>query len=130
MKKTFLFIISVLLLHSSWSQGRIRSQLSGKVTDAKTDLPLSGASIILSESKIGTTTDTSGNYSLQNLPLGHTIIEISYTGYRSIVDHFDVVAGNNKKDFLLTSSIVENEAVTVTAVGSATSVKKAPIPII
>ena len=32
-------------------------------------------------------------------------------------------------DFALTSSIVENEAVTITAVGSATSVRKAPIAI-
>jgi iron complex outermembrane receptor protein len=129
MKRFFLFIIGLFILHTGWSQAKIRTQLSGKVTDTQTGLPLAGASIILSNSGMGTTADSSGNYLLKNLPLGHTIIEVSYTGYKSIVDHIDVIPGNNAKDFSLLSSIVENEAVTITAVGSATSIRKAPISI-
>ena len=129
MKKLFLLAIGLFILHPSWSQARIRTQLSGKITDTQSGLPLAGASIILSNSRIGTTTDSSGNYLLKNLPAGHTIIEVSYTGYKSIVDHIDIISGNNTKDFSLVTSIVENEAVTITAVGSATSIRKAPISI-
>src|SRR5687768_16450145 len=129
MKKLFLLTFGLFILHAAWSQAKIRTQLSGKVTDTQSGLPLAGASIILSDSRIGTTTDSSGNYLLRNLPSGHTIIEVSYTGYKSIVDHIDVIPGNNTKDFSLISSIIENEAVTITAVGSATSIRKAPISI-
>ena len=129
MKKSFSFGLCLFIVCISFAQQKNRTQLSGKVTDAKTGSPLTGASIILSESKIGTSTDTAGNYILNNVPFGHTLMEISYSGYRSIVGHFDIKPGPNTKNFALTSSIVENEVVTITAVGSATSVRKAPIPI-
>src|SRR5215203_5273791 len=114
MKRLFLLVFGLFIIHAVWSQARIRTQLNGKVTDSKTGLPLAGASIVLSNSRIGTTTDSSGNYLLNNLPPGHTIIEVSFTGYKSIVDHIDVTLGNNAKDFPLVTSIVENEAVTIT----------------
>lgn len=129
MKKLFLFVLGLFILHAAWSQARIRTQLMGKVIDTETGLPLAGASIILSDSRMGTTSDSAGIYLLNNLPPGHTIIEVSYTGYKSIVDHIDIIPGINTKDFSLISSIIENEAVTITAVGSATSIRKAPIAI-
>lgn len=129
MKKLFLFVLGLFILQAAWSQARIRTQLSGKVMDSETGLPLAGASIILSNSRMGTISDSTGVYLLNNLPSGHTIIEVSYTGYKSIVDHIDVNSGSNTKDFSLVSSVVENEAVTITAVGSATSIRKAPIAI-
>jgi iron complex outermembrane recepter protein len=127
MKKLFLVFSFFILINNVHSQ--LKTQVSGKVTDLKTGEPLAGASIILSEIKMGTTTDSLGNYSLLNVPFGHTIFEVSYAGYKTIVEHFDIKNGVNTKDFALVSSIIENEAVTVTAVGSATSMRKAPIPI-
>ncbi len=129
MKNYFLVFICICIVHVSWSQARVRSQLSGRITDVKTGQSLRGASIVLSESRLGTTADSNGNYTLKNIPLGHTIIEVSHTGYKSIVAHADIVSGQNLKDFPLSSSFVENEAVTITAVGSATSIRKAPIAI-
>ena len=127
MKKLFVFIVSIFTMVFAYSQSR--TQLSGKVTDAKTGAPLVRASIILAESRVGTLTDSSGNYSLKNIPPGHTLIEVSYEAYKSIVDHVDVKQGTNTKDFSLSPSIIENETVTITAVGSATSIRKAPIAI-
>jgi iron complex outermembrane receptor protein len=129
MKKLFFLSISVFCIFVSSAQPRNRSQLSGKVTDAKTGQPLPGASVVLADSKMGTTADSSGNYILNNVPQGHTIMEISYEGYRTIVDHIDLTTGANTKNFTLNASVIENEAVTITAVGSATSTRKAPIPI-
>ncbi len=105
-----------------------KANLSGKITDVTTGLPLAGASVILVDAKFGTSTDSEGRYSFKNVPEGHLLLEISFTGYRSVIEHVDV-AGTVEKDFALKSSVVENEAITVTAVGSATSIRKAPIPI-
>ncbi len=127
MKKLFVFCAFMCAVLSANSQSK--TQLSGKVTDAQTGQPLAGAAVVLAESKVGTTTDSSGNYTLNNVPFGHTLIEISSEGYRSVVEHTDIKTGTNTKDFRLAASIVENEAVTITAVGTATSIRKAPIPI-
>lgn len=101
----------------------------GRILDAKTGEPLAGASVILSDSKMGGTADSTGLYLLNNIPVGHTIVEVSYEGYRTVVAHVDISPGDNNKNFQLLSSAVENEAVTITAVGSATSTRKAPVQI-
>jgi iron complex outermembrane receptor protein len=128
MKKIFFFISLSCIAFLSFGQQKNRSQLSGKVSDTQTGQALPGASIVLVDSRLGTTTDSSGHYVLYNVPPGHTLIEVSYQGYRSIVEHVDV-SGPLQKDFALSASVIENEGVTVTAVGSATSIRKAPIAI-
>ena len=128
MKKFLLFHILFSLALCSFAQQKTRAQLNGKITDAKTGAALGGASIYLVESKQGTTADSSGNYVLRNIPSGHTLVEISYEGYRSVVEHLDV-AGVTEKNYALAAAVVENEGVTITAVGSAISIRKTPIPV-
>lgn len=130
MKKVFSFGLCLFIIVTAFAQQKSRTQLLGRVNDVKTGMPLPGASVILAESKVGTSADSSGNYLLNNVPFGHALIEVSYAGYRSLVEHVDVKPGANIKNFALESSIVENQAVTITAVGSATSVRKAPVSII
>lgn len=128
MKKLFLFTIGILTMALSQGQEIIRTQLSGRVTDSKTGEPLAGATISVSDARTGTTTDSTGYYVLHNLPSGHTLVEVSYTGYKTDVEHLDL-NGKDVHDFALVSSFVMNEGVTVTAVGGATSMRKTPIPI-
>ena len=54
--------------------------ISGKVTDAVSGSPLSGASVKLKGSERGTSTNTNGEFTL-NVPGIGSIIEISYVGY-------------------------------------------------
>jgi iron complex outermembrane recepter protein len=129
MKKYIFSLIFLFSTVTSFSQRPDRTTLTGKVTDSKEGFPLPGATVMLAESKTGTVSDSNGVYTLKNVPLGHTLIEVSYQGYKSIVQHIDIADGVNTKDFSLVSSIIENEAVTITAVGSATSIRKAPISI-
>ena len=127
--KHFLFIIiSFSLISMAWGQSKVRNQLSGKVTDAKTGTPLAGASVILSDSRIGTVTDTGCHYVLKNVPSGHTVLEISFEGYKTLIEHTDVTS-SDVQNFALYSTIIVNEGVTVTGVANATSIRKAPIPI-
>jgi iron complex outermembrane receptor protein len=126
MKRSLLFIIASLIVIATSAQQKV--QLSGKITDAKTNIPLAGAAIILVDFRLTAISDSLGNYIFRNVPLGHTVIEISYVGYASIVEHIDITSGA-VKDFMLTTSVLENETVTVTAVATATSIRKAPISI-
>jgi len=102
--------------------------LSGRITDAKTGEPLSGATVYLADMKTGTSADASGQYILRNLPAGHHLIEVSHTGYNTMVEHFDLDK-DMEKNFMLTISVAENQGVVVTGVSSATSIRKAPIPV-
>jgi iron complex outermembrane receptor protein len=74
MKKLFLFFLGLFVLHNAWCQVKIRMQLSGKVTDAKTGESLAGASVIIEDAKLGTVTDSSGNFLFKNVPAGHHLI--------------------------------------------------------
>jgi iron complex outermembrane recepter protein len=125
MKRLFFIAIIQLFCLSVFSQ---KAQLSGKITDAKSNTPLAGATVILVDLRLTTISDNAGNYTFHNVPLGHSVIEISYVGYSSIVEHIDIT-GTTTKNYSLNPSVLENETVTVTAVGSATSIRKAPIAI-
>lgn len=101
---------------------------TGKVTDAKTGEVLAGASVYFPDLKVGGTTNREGIYKLQNIPSGKYLVEVSFTGYASIVESIEL-NGNTEKDFALSRSYVENEAVTITGVSSATLVRRTPVPV-
>ena len=55
-------------------------------------------------------------------------MEISFTGYASAIEIIEL-APNLQKNFTLTLSYVESDAVTVTGVSAASSIKRTPIPV-
>jgi iron complex outermembrane receptor protein len=127
----YLFTFSNLFAQTEISSNvfvQMRITLQGKITDAKTGEPLSGASIYFVDDKIGTTADINGKYIFRNIPPGHHVIEVSYTGYGTLTEHLEI-STDTEKDFALTTVIIENEGVTVTGVAGATSIRKAPIPV-
>ncbi|MEO7445363.1 MAG: TonB-dependent receptor [Ferruginibacter sp.] len=128
MKRIILPGLLVCLGLITQAQQKPRYILSGTITDVKTGSPLQGASVLLVDARSGALTDSLGHYHFENIATGHTLIEISNLGYRSQVSHLDV-SGATEKDFALVSSIIENEGVTVTATGSATSIRKLPVSI-
>ena len=102
--------------------------LSGKITDGKTGEPLSGASVYFADDKIGTSADADGKYVLTNIPSGHHVIEVSHTGYATLVEHIEINS-DMERDFKLSSIVVENRGVIITGVSGATSIRKTPIPV-
>lgn len=106
----------------------VKAALSGRVTDALTGEPLSGASISVPDIKMGTYSNTEGYYALGNLPTGRFLVEISYIGYNSIAEYI-VLNGNETFDVKLRRAVTENEGVTVTGVTTATRVNQSPIPV-
>ena len=96
MKKIFLFLAillqstALLMAQNNLASNKNTSKiekvsLSGKITDAKTNEPLPGASVYFADDKIGAVADANGKYLLNNVPAGHHIIEISSTGYATLV---------------------------------------------
>lgn len=106
----------------------VKVALSGTVTDAKTGEPLAGASVYFADEKIGTATDARGKYVITNIPDGHHVVEVSYSGYATIVEHIELKT-NTEKNFVLAPVITENQGVIVTGVSGAVSMRKAPIPV-
>ena len=102
--------------------------LSGKVVDAVTNNPLAGATIYLHETKVGTIATADGSFSTPLIPYGKYLIEISFVGYKSILETITIGANNNK-EFRLQLAVVENEAVTVTGVASAVRTKQTAQPV-
>lgn len=107
---------------------RVKVKLYGTVSDARTGEPLPGASVYFADEKIGTVADRNGHYSIMNIPDGHHVIEISHSGYGTIVEHIELLT-DTERNFGLLPVITENQAVIVTGVTGATSIRKAPIPV-
>lgn len=143
MKHLSIYILVLLVLTTATLEAQQQSSLNnipapkhidlkvsftGKVTDAKTGEPLAGATILFPDLKTGGATNQQGVYRLQNVAPGKYLVEVSFAGYASLVETIDLT-GNTEKDFALSRSYAENEAVTVTGVSTATSVKRTPVPV-
>lgn len=101
----------------------VSGSVSGVIKDAKTGSPLQSVSIYIADLKAGTNTNSRGEFIITNISQGIHLVEISHIGYTSIAENI-LVEGNVKKDFLLSESIIENNAVIVTGVTKATQLKK------
>lgn len=140
MKKYFYSLISLLFLTGNilaqknlFSNNETpplvtKANLSGRVTDAKNNQPLSGATIFINDVKSGCATDANGFFQIKNIPEGSHLVEVSHIGYGSIAENI-FITGDTKKDFALTESAVENNAVVVTGVTKATQIKKIPFQV-
>ncbi len=127
-----IFVIFLLLLSSIFSIANVanldKAILTGKVIDAVTGNPLPGAAIYLHEVKVGTISSNDGSFSTPLVPYGKYLIEISFIGYKSIIETITIGA-NNTKDFKLQLAVIENESVTVTGVASAVRTKQTAQPV-
>ena len=81
MKKLFSVFLLVVSCTTGFSQTNAFI-VTGKVLNAETKLPLSGASVFAQNTTLGTATDAQGNFKLW-LPAGGYDIVITFTGYNT-----------------------------------------------
>lgn len=126
MKKILTTLIAIMLFTNSWAEtiGNQRTNLSGKITDTN-GRPLVGVTVFFPELKTGAVTDNNGNYRLENLPKRNMLIQITALGYKLIAENIDLKA-KDKKDFVLTESVVEINEVVVTGQSGASQLVKMP----
>ncbi|NND05642.1 MAG: SusC/RagA family TonB-linked outer membrane protein [Saprospiraceae bacterium] len=87
--------------------------ISGTVTD-ETGAPLVGATVLVQNTAIGTTTDLNGKFAL-DVPDDANVLEVSYTGYASQEVLLD---GKSTFDIQLAESISELDEVVVVGYGT------------
>jgi len=88
-KVLLITIISFLFTANIQAQGVIK----GKITDAQSGESLTGANVVYLKGK-GVTTDSKGDFMLQNLNAGTYKFEFSFVGYQTVVK--TVVLGKNQ----------------------------------
>jgi len=113
-----LIIILSGLLNTLYAEGT--KIISGKITDAETSRPVSGATIYVPELKINTISNPQGEFHLKDVPLnGKYIIEISFLGYQTLIQTIDFSQATDLHFSLKTGSHQMQEvAITGTAISS------------
>jgi len=125
MKRLFLISIIIFIYQISYSQNK----LTGKITDNITGEAVAGATVYIPELKTGTIADKDGIYKIDNLPRTKVIIQVSFLGYKSIIETIDL-ATTSSKDFVLVQAITEMNEVVITGSSRATEITRTPIPMI
>ena len=72
-----------------------QTQITGKITDAKTKNLLAGANVQVLGTIYGASTDSDGNFQIHKLPPGKYSIQVSMIGYRIQVKK-DIFVDHNK----------------------------------
>ena len=111
MKKTlFIFLFSLTLARAfAQSSGNIQ----GSITDNK-KAPLELVNIILYKTNLKATTNSNGQYSINNIPAGNYQIIISHIGYRSIKQYIRVKNDETAEfSYTLNDSVINIRSVKV-----------------
>lgn len=115
---TYLSPFFILLLFSAIANAQEPVQtIRGQVLDAASGAPIPGVSIMLLESDPikGTTSDTNGNFSLGNIPVGRHNLRFTYVGYEPRILQ-DIMVSSAREVVLniaLRESVTEMEEVVV-----------------
>lgn len=113
MKRLVLSLLAIVLSLGVYAQ---TAAISGSVYD-ENNLPMPGASVMVSGTNIGTTTDFSGNFRLIGVPVSATQIEVSFIGYGSQNFEINLTEGQNQQ-IKVSMSPAANELGEVTVVGT------------
>jgi iron complex outermembrane recepter protein len=103
--------------------------ITGKITDKETREALPGATIYIPELKTGAVTDDTGAYKLDNLPKTKVIVQVSFLGYKSIVETVDL-STTKSLNFSMEQAVTEMNDVVVTGTSRATEITRNPVPMI
>jgi iron complex outermembrane receptor protein len=132
MKRLFYFLpVFILLLISLNSLASFpeftKTSLSGKITDKKSGEAIPGATVYIPEMKTGAASDEKGFYKIENLHPAKVIVQVSFLGYKTIVENIDL-SQTISMNFALEETITEIGEVVVQGTLRATEVKRNPVP--
>lgn len=95
MAKKLMAIIAVLLFIASIQLHAQVYVVTGKVVDAETGRPVTGASVFLSNTSIGNAANNEGVFTLHNIPVGKFDLVASSLGYET---HFETINAATLKE--------------------------------
>src|SRR6201996_1287259 len=103
------------------------STLSGVVTDKADGKPIPGATVSIPDLRIGTVSDANGKYTINQLPKGIFLIQVSFIGYATFNQRVDF-SKTSQLNVQLQASSIEAAEVVITGVSKATEIKRDPVP--
>ena len=102
--------------------------LRGKITSD--GQPLAAASVMLSKTRWGATTDINGNYEIKHILAGIYEVSVSVIGYQTEFSHITMINNNTELlNLTLKKSASGLNEVIITGVSRATVIRKSPVPI-
>lgn len=115
MKKLHLLVVMILTICSvNLAAATNLAEIKGKITDATTNEPLSGATIYISDLKATTISDAKGEFLIKNIPLkGKFLVEVRYVGYKTTSQLVDLTSIQSL-NFPLEPSVIESAEVVIT----------------
>ena len=125
MKNIFFVLLIVCICQVSIAQ----NILTGKVTDRKTGEAVTGATVYIPELKTGDIADNNGVYKIVKLPKTTVTVQVSFLGYKSIVEKVDLSSTTNR-NFELDQAITEINEIVITGTSRTTEITKSSVPII
>jgi hypothetical protein len=108
MKQFITLLTTILLCTINGEAQNLTQTIRGKVVDKESNLPLTGANIVLLNSSpiINSISDNQGNFRLNAVPIGRQTIQITFLGYKpSTVANLIV---NSVKEVILDIALEEN----------------------
>lgn len=102
------------------------ADISGIVLDIQTDEPVIGATVMVSDLNIGTTTDVDGSYLIENIPAGAHDLLVSFLGYSDFSESVEI-RSNGTLNIELDKSAVQLSEVTIRARAADASVNQVQI---
>ncbi len=126
-------LLCIILLTNTLSSNILSSELphktlTGKVTDKLTQTSLPGATVYITDLKIGVITNGEGTYHFNNLPAARMLVQVSFIGYKTIallVD-FEKTANLN---FELEQSSIEVSEVVITGSGVSSDIRHTSVSV-
>lgn len=114
----FRLIFTYLLVLSTTSFSiEHEGAISGKVIEKRSLQPLIGVNVVLQGSDVGTSTDTTGYFIIENLQPGSYNLNFYYLGYKTVLKS-NIIVNPRRITFLqimMETDILEGEAVEVSA---------------
>ncbi|MDZ7719058.1 MAG: TonB-dependent receptor [Balneolaceae bacterium] len=114
MKLKALLFITFLFIPCAFASAQETASVNGYITDSETGETLLMANVALMEVNRGTSSNTSGYYTITNIPPGVYTLSASYIGYRRFNREIELEAGESLRlDIELIPEGVEMEAIYV-----------------
>ena len=111
------YILSVLIFSIcifSANAQVLNNSLHGKILDPNQN-SLPGASVIILGTKYGVNANEVGEYRFDQLPSGKIKVQVSYVGFKTVTEDFDVQPGQNSLNITLENDNIKLNSVIVTS---------------
>ncbi len=106
------FILSVILVLSALTVSA-QHAITGRITDELNGEPLTGVNVYIPELSRGTVSDSTGNYSLSNLPNGRFIIQYSFVGFKTVNREVQLYGKDITLNIEMKTTVIQGDEVVI-----------------